>query len=187
MAQFGGGDDGLEPLRFLQHLDGKAMRQVVLADDDLDIDAEVVFIAENFDHSPARILGSGGPVGDLDVDYQAFEVSPLAAAGFVAQDAIALGGALGACLGFCVLAAAFCWSFRFSGGFSCGHLHSARDDDVLSDLLVHGGDEVVSRAVMKDADHGGIAAGEHAQDAALGAAIVAAATQLDQHLVAVHG
>ena len=40
---------------------------------------------------------------------------------------------------------------------------------------------------MEGADDGGIAAAEHAQDAAFGAAVVLLAAQLDQHLVAVHG
>ena len=54
------------------------MRQVVLADDDLDIDAEVVFVAENLDHAAARILRRGWPVGDLDIHHQAFQVVPFA-------------------------------------------------------------------------------------------------------------
>ena len=40
---------------------------------------------------------------------------------------------------------------------------------------------------MEGANHGGITAGEHAQDAAFGAAVVLLAAEFDQHLVAVHG
>src|SRR5664279_3544719 len=71
MAQLAGRDNWLELLRLLQHLDGKTMRQVELADDDLNIHAEVVFVAENLDHAAARAPGgllririrlhSGGP------------------------------------------------------------------------------------------------------------------------------
>ena len=71
--------------------------------------------------------------------------------------------------------------------FSARPLHAARDDDLLRDLLVDGGDVVMARAAMECSDHGRIAAREHAQDASLGAAIVALAAQFHQHLVAVHG
>ena len=37
---------------------GKSVRQVELADDDLDIHAEIVFIAENLDDAAARIFAS---------------------------------------------------------------------------------------------------------------------------------
>ena len=40
---------------------------------------------------------------------------------------------------------------------------------------------------MKGADNGWIASGEHAQDAALGAAVFLLAAEFDQHLIAVHG
>ena len=59
MVQFAGVDDRLELLRLLQHLDRKAMRQVELADHDLDIDAEIVFVAEDLDHAAARVAASG--------------------------------------------------------------------------------------------------------------------------------
>ncbi len=67
------------------------MRQVELADDDLDVHAEVVFVAENLDHAAARILGRRGPVGDLHIHHQAFEIVPLAAARLFAEDAIVVG------------------------------------------------------------------------------------------------
>ena len=40
-----------------QHFGGKAMRQVKLADHDFDVDAEVIFVAEDFDDAAARVLG----------------------------------------------------------------------------------------------------------------------------------
>ncbi len=58
----------------------------MLADHDLDVRAEIVFVAQNLDHAPARILGGRGPVGDLDVDHHVFQVVPVGAArGFLAQ------------------------------------------------------------------------------------------------------
>ena len=156
------------------------MRQVVLANDDLDVDAEIVLVAEDLDHAAARVLGRRRPVGDLDVHHQAFEVVPFTAMCFLAENAVAL-----------VLALARIASpamFPRLGAFlAAGPLHAARDDDLLRDLLVDGSHVVVSRAVMKGADHRGIAAAEHAQDAAFGAAVFLLATEFDQHLVAVHG
>ncbi len=90
VAQLAGRDDRLKLLRFLQHLDRKAMRQMVLADDDLDIDAEIVFVAEYLDHAAARILRGRRPIGDLHIDHQAFQVVPLAAAGLGAENAVAI-------------------------------------------------------------------------------------------------
>ena len=66
------------------------MRQMKFADDDFDVDAEIVFVAEDLDHASARILRGRRPVGDLDVDDDAFEIVPFGAAGgFFAQNAIA--------------------------------------------------------------------------------------------------
>ena len=90
MAQLAGGDHRVEVLRFLQDFDREAMRQVKLADDDLDVDAEVVFVAENFEDAAARVLGRRGPVGDLDFDDYTFEVGPFATTRFGAEDAILL-------------------------------------------------------------------------------------------------
>ena len=44
------------------------MRQAEFADHDFDVDAEIVFAAEDFDDASAGALRGGGPVGDLDVD-----------------------------------------------------------------------------------------------------------------------
>jgi hypothetical protein len=47
---------------------------VVLADHDLDIDAEVVGVAKDFEDAAAGLAVEGGPVSDLDVHDQAFQV-----------------------------------------------------------------------------------------------------------------
>ena len=65
------------------------MRQVEFADDDLDVDAEVVFVAEDFENAAARALGGGGPFRDLDFDDYVFEVGPFATTRFGTEDAIA--------------------------------------------------------------------------------------------------
>ena len=50
------------------------MRQVEFADRDLDVDAEVIFAAEDFGDAAAGILRGARPVGDFYVDDDAFEV-----------------------------------------------------------------------------------------------------------------
>ena len=62
-----------------------------LANDDFDIDAKVVFIAENLDHAPARIAGRRRPLGDLYFDDHAFQIAPLVLSRLGAQHAIAIG------------------------------------------------------------------------------------------------
>src|ERR1017187_3417255 len=86
-AQIIGGDDVVafafagEGLRFLDDLGRKAVGQMKLADHDFDIDAEIVFLAQNFDDLAARVLSGAGPVGDFYVDDYAFEVLPVGMAG----------------------------------------------------------------------------------------------------------
>ena len=85
----GARDDRFDILRFVEHFGRKMMRQVEFADDDLDIDAEIVFVAQDLDHSSPRILGGRGPVGDFDIHHYVFQIVPFgAASGFVAQNAV---------------------------------------------------------------------------------------------------
>ena len=65
------------------------VREMEFANDDFDVDAEVVFAAEDFGDASAGILRGGGPVGDFDVDDYAFEIVPVGVAGgFFAQHAV---------------------------------------------------------------------------------------------------
>ena len=52
------------------------------ANRDFDVDAEVVFAAENFDDASAGILRRRRPVGDLDIDGDAFEIVPIGRVGY---------------------------------------------------------------------------------------------------------
>src|SRR5262249_44620227 len=45
LAQLGGGDDGLDGLGFIQDFRRKPVREMEFADNDLDVDAEILFIA----------------------------------------------------------------------------------------------------------------------------------------------
>ena len=59
--------------RFDEHVLREHMWQVVLANDDFDVYAEVVFVAEDFDNAALGRTRWRGPVGDFDVDDEAFQ------------------------------------------------------------------------------------------------------------------
>ena len=59
---------------FGQHLVGEDARELVLADHHLDVDAEVVGIAEDFDDAADGRARGRGPTGDFDIDDEAFEI-----------------------------------------------------------------------------------------------------------------
>ena len=89
VANFSRRDDGGYILRVFERRRGKFVRQVKFADGDFDVDAEVVLPAENFNDASARVLRGGGPVGDFNVDDDAFEIIPFRAArGFVSEYAV---------------------------------------------------------------------------------------------------
>src|SRR5262249_10844063 len=88
MLELPGVNDRLKALRLLQDLDGEAMRQVEFTNDDLDIDAEVVLVTENFDDAPARVLRRRRPICDLHLDDDPFKIGPVRAAGLFAKDAV---------------------------------------------------------------------------------------------------
>ena len=58
----------------VEHGIRKEVGDVVLADHDLDVDAEVVGVAEDFEDASARLAVERGPVGDLDIDDEIFEI-----------------------------------------------------------------------------------------------------------------
>src|SRR5581483_8089756 len=81
--------DGRKRFRFGEDLFGEPMQQVKLADNDFDVDTKIIFVAENLNYSPARVLGGRRPVGDLDIDDDVLEVCPVSVAGgFGAEDAV---------------------------------------------------------------------------------------------------
>jgi hypothetical protein len=74
-------DSGGNLLRFFESGRGKMMREMELADHDFDVDAEIIFPAEDFCDASSRILRRRGPVGDFYIDHNAFEVGPVLIAG----------------------------------------------------------------------------------------------------------
>ena len=181
------------------------MRQVELADDDLNIHAEVVFVAENLDYAATRVLGRRRPIGNLNVHHQAFEIVPLTAARLFPEDAVGIRMRRAVRLGLLRqrgsrLAMEGGPSFGFRSTLAGWPLHPARNDDLSGDLLVDRRHVVLVRSVMKGAHDGGVTTCQHAQDAPLGTAVVthpstrktgarwgprsiALASQFHQHLV----
>ena len=108
---------------------------MMFADDDFDIDTEVVLIAENLEDAAARIAARTRPLGDFDIDYQALEVVPLTAMRFLPQHPI--GIQLGsAARGLAAAAIGRFWRgyrrrFAFSTVLAGGPLQAARNDDRL--------------------------------------------------------
>src|SRR5208337_4263300 len=88
VCQFCGRDGAFKLLRLLQHFDWEVMRQMVLADNNLDIHAEVVFVTQNLDNAPLWIVGRRWPRRNFDIDYHPFELFPLPAMRFLAVHAI---------------------------------------------------------------------------------------------------
>ncbi len=157
------------------------MGQVKLADHDFDINAEIVFFAEDFDDAAARILRGAGPIGDFHVHHHAFEILPAGVdCGLAADDAI---------MGFLLLLSGwFCRRNLYHRGHSgLRILHSWRDYDFLGHFFVEGLDVVVAMSAVEDADDGRMRAREGADDAAFGAAIAADGGDFDEDTVAVHG
>ncbi len=161
-GEFAGGDDGDRRLGLLQHLGREAVRQVVLADDDLDVDAEIVSRPRTSMTRPAVAPSPLGELENLDVDDHAVEV-----------------------LGRCGIG----WRRRRCGrgrGLA-GDFQPVGDLDPLLDAVVVGDDEVAVAAGAELADHGGVGALEDADDFAVGAAVAAGVRDADHDAVAVHG
>ena len=68
--------------RIVQHCLGEQVRDVVLADHDLDIHTKVVWVAEYFEDAAAGLPVQRRPLGDLDIDDQVFEIVRMAERSF---------------------------------------------------------------------------------------------------------
>src|ERR1019366_5068471 len=66
------------------------MRQMKLTDDDLNVHAEVVFVAKNFDYAATRVLSRRRPIGNLNIHHQAFEIVPFPAARLFPEDSVCI-------------------------------------------------------------------------------------------------
>ena len=173
---------------FSEDVGGEDVGETVLADDDFDVYAEVVGVAEDFEDAALSGAAEGWEVGDFDVDSKAFEGLVLVAGVEVERSVGAEGAVIVAGWG--------------EDGCAVG---SARDEDGLGHALVEGGDVVVAAAavgivvrsaagagVVEDADDGGVAAGEYAEDAAGTAGLAVGAWAaggrfVDEDFITLHG
>src|SRR5215472_13572200 len=147
------------------------MREMVLADDDFRVDAEISGAAENFDDASRRGRASTRIAQELHVNDSTVEL-------FEARDA------LGPC-------AFFGWGAQPNLGCEAGRqLIARRNFDFMLHASVVWQDNIAARAVSKQAYDGGVCATENADDAALGsltAGDAADTRDLHLHAVAVHG
>ncbi len=175
---FSGWNDRIGILRFFKHIRRETMRQMMLADHDLDVHTEIVFVAENLDHSPAWILRRRRPVGDFDIDHDIFQVVP--------------GGASRRLLPQHSMRALLALQF-----FDClrrlcflpsalGILHPLGYHDLLRDLLVDRSYEVVPASVVKLPYHGRMRPSDQAHDSSFGAAIGTNVANFHDDAIAMH-
>src|SRR5579863_4861010 len=151
------------------------MRQVKFANDNLDVNTEIVFVAQDLNHSSARILRGRGPVGDFNIHDDAFEIVPFRApSGLVAQNAVNGLPRTG-----------FPWDTRRDAS-AIRNLHAWWDYDFLGNLLVDRRDIVPAIAVVKDSHDRAVCTDDGTNDATFSAAVGADRADLHQHAVAVH-
>src|SRR5713101_3618059 len=134
----------------------------MLADHDLDVDAEIVRTAEDLDDAAYGGLAPFRILEKFHVDDQAFHLGHFRDGDGL--DADAVGG--------------------LAGG---GNFHALGDLDPLLNALVVRGDEVPRAPDMEFADHGGMGPRQHLENFSIGAAIGLDAGDPHQGAVAVHG
>ena len=162
-GEFGGGDDAGDGLRLLDHFGRELVRQVVLADDDFDVHAEIVGVAEDLDHAADRSGAALGVLEQLDVDDHAvefFDRGDLRGGSTPMRSGLRRGGR---------------------------NLHAVGDLDPLLQALVVRDHVSAAAADAELADHGGVGALQDLDDFAVGAAAGLDAGDADHHAVAVHG
>src|ERR1019366_62276 len=90
MSQLARRNRPLKLLGLLQHLDREVMRQMMLANDDLDVHSEVVFVTEDLYDATLGIISRRWPRRNLHIDHHSFEVFPLPAMRLLAIHTIAI-------------------------------------------------------------------------------------------------
>ncbi len=138
------------------------VRDMMLADHDLDVHAEIIRIAENLDHAPHRIVATLWEFEDLDIHDHAVHVFR---AGHRHR---------------------FC-TYTIGVFVRFGDLHAGDDFDPLLDTIVERDHVVAPAAGAELAHHGGVRAFENAHDLAVSAAVRLDPQDPDDHAVTVHG
>ena len=127
-----------------QHFRRKFVRQMMLANQDLDVHAEIARAPENFDHASRRRHAAARKARHLHVDDGAVEFRQPHAALRLMQAQLAL---------------------QFRRQFV-----ARRDNDFLQQARFVRRDRISARSVAEKAHDRGVRAADHAQDASLGAA-----------------
>jgi hypothetical protein len=144
--------------------------QVVLADDDFSVNAEIAGAAENFDDAADRRGAFAGVTDEFGIDDSAIEFRNVREARALARAFFFAGKKL------------FAKGGRefFTGG----------EFDFVLDAGIVGDDDAAARGVTEETDDGGMRAGDDAEDAAFGAAGSGGAAQagnFGDDVVTVHG
>ena len=207
LADLSGRHYGLGFLGLAKHFWRKAVRQVKFANDNFDVHAEIVLIAQNFDDAAPRILRCRRPVGDLDINGNVFQIAPVSpASGFVAKNSVArfpcvrpgdsrprlfLGrrprSHSSMTLELCSRDSRGRLSPHLFGSCLFRVFHALRDDDLLRNLLVDRDHVVASRPVVENSDGGGMSTINRSNNPPFGPSSVPNVDDLDQHAIAVHG
>ena len=135
------------------------VRKVVLADHDFDVHAEIVLLAQDFDHATARILRRRRPIGKLDVDHYAFKILHVGVLGCLVANHAVGGHFLLQCSRW--LAGRINTQIKHGGHRGHGRLrvlHPRGDDDFLGYFLVDRLHVILPMPVMEDADDGRVGA-----------------------------
>src|SRR5260221_14126071 len=155
-------DDVRITLRLLQNFRRKMMRDMMLADDDLDVHAEIVRMSQDFDHPPHSMLAIFRKLKNLDADDHSVEV---------------------------LRTLDFHW-FNANAIFRCrGRRQFAafRNLDPLMDTLIVRNYVAFSRANSKLTHHGLVRTPQNPDNLAVCAAIALDTGDADHYAIAVHG
>ncbi len=144
-----------------QNLVGKVMRDVMRTDENLDVDAEVVGQAEDFDDAADGTVAVFAEVHDFGGDDHPVQIL---------DRAYGDGGR----------------AHAVDGHLAGGERHVFGDLDPLADALVMGNDEIARAPDAELADHGEMGAAQHAHDLAIGLAIVLDAGDPRDDAIPVH-
>jgi len=164
--------DGLRATRcFIQNFGGERMREMMLADDDLGINAEIAGTPENFDDTAGRRCASVRITQQLHVHDGSIQFiqprdAPRSDAGFIRAAEAQLLPQPG------------------------GQFVAARNLHLVLDSNIVRQNHIVLGSVAKQTDHGRMRAAQDSNDAAFSALRAGNATQtlnLCQNVVAVHG
>ena len=157
-----GADRGRKRLRLFEDFRRKTVRQVVLADHDFDIDAEIVRVSQDLNDAADGVAPLLGKLDDLDVDDHAVEVGDLGGVEGLRAHAVRRRGTRRA-------------------------LEAVGNEDPLLDALVVRDHEIGFGLHAEFAHHGGVGSPQDAHDFGLGAAVAADPAETHQDAIAVHG